>query len=441
MRQVLLQTEKAGVTPPELGWLHANIVRGSKIDCIASTGAGQGLRYHGMKLQNRGGEQESAGRAKITFYSYRCSGMRTDQSILRSVLTGCSALYAVPRSHFPKYLFVLVAALAFAPWVRPQDDPLNKVHVPPPSAATPATPAAGAPAGAEAPAVTGTAATRARPGALIRMNVDMVLVPVTVTDPMNRLVTGLEKEDFQVYENNGQQAIRTFASEDAPVSIGIIFDLSGSMTSKLLRARESILQFIKTANPEDEFFVIGFNDRPELIEDFTNSVDDIQARLATVRSGHRTALLDAIYYGVAKMKEARHERKALLVVSDGGDNRSRYTEGEVRSQVRESDVEIYAIGIFDPYAATPEERTGPLLLNELSEETGGRMFRVDDLSEMSDIAEKISTELRNQYVIGYTPKDLRRDGKWRKVKVKLNPPQGLPPLTVHARTGYYAPLQ
>jgi Ca-activated chloride channel homolog len=319
-----------------------------------------------------------------------------------------------------------------------QDDPLNKVHVPPPSSAAPAE---GAPKGAEAAPATGAAAAKARPGALIRMNVDMVLVPITVTDPMNRLVTGLEQEDFQVFENNGQQKIRSFASEDAPVSIGIIFDLSGSMTSKLIRARESILQFIKTANPEDEFFVIGFNDRPELIEDFTSSVEDIQARLATVKSGHRTALLDAIYYGVAKMKEARHERKALLVVSDGGDNRSRYTEGEVRSQVRESDVEIYSIGIFDPYAATPEERTGPMLLNELCEETGGRLFRVDDLSEMGDIAEKISTELRNQYVIGYTPKDIARDGKWRKVKVKLNPPSGLPPLTVHARTGYYAPLQ
>ena len=322
--------------------------------------------------------------------------------------------------------------------VRAQDDPLNKVHVPAPSAATPAT---GAPKGAEAPALVGPDALKARPGSLIRMNVDMVLVPVTVTDPMNRLVTGLEQEDFKIFENNGEQHIKSFASEDAPVSIGIIFDLSGSMTSKLIRARESILQFIKTANPQDEFFVIGFNDRPELIEDFTSSVDEIQERLATVRSGHRTALLDAIYYGVAKMKDARHERKALLVVSDGGDNRSRYTEGEVKAQVRESDVEIYSMGIFDPYAATPEERTGPLLLNELCEETGGRMFRVDDVSEMSDIAEKISTELRNQYVIGYTPKEVRRDGKWRKVKVKLNPPQGLPPLTVHARTGYYAPLQ
>jgi Ca-activated chloride channel family protein len=319
-----------------------------------------------------------------------------------------------------------------------QEDPLNKVSVKPPESATPD---AGVPKGAEKPAESGPGALKIHPGSFIRMNVDLVLVPVTVTDPMNRLVTGLEKEDFQIYENSKEQPIRTFAAEDAPVSIGIIFDLSGSMSSKLIRARESILQFIKTANPQDEFFVIGFNDRPELIEDFTSSVEDIQARLATVRSGHRTALLDAIYFGVTKMKDARHERKALLVVSDGGDNRSRYTEGEVRAQVREADVEIYSIGIFDPYAPTPEERTGPQLLEDLSDVTGGRLFRVDDIDEMGDIAEKISTELRNQYVIGYRPQDLTRDGKWRKVKVKVNPPQGLPPLTIYARTGYYAPLQ
>ena len=360
----------------------------------------------------------------------------TTHPILRAIPFGQSKMRMGLRA---ASLLILAAALgASLACAQDQEDPLNKVHVNPPGTAAPAT---GTPAGAEAPAATGAAALRARPGGLIRMNVDMVLIPVTITDPMNRLVTGLEQEDFQIYENNGQQQIRSFACEDAPVSIGIIFDLSGSMTSKLIRARESILQFIKTANPQDEFFVVGFNDRPELIEDFTSSVEDIQARLATVRSGHRTALLDAIYFGLAKMKEAKHERKALLIVSDGGDNRSRYTEGELRAQVRESDVELYAIGIFDPYAPTPEERTGPQLLNDLSEETGGRLFRVDDLSEMGDIAEKISTELRNQYVIGYRPKDLSRDGKWRKVKVKLNPPQGLPPLTVHARTGYYAPLQ
>jgi Ca-activated chloride channel family protein len=339
------------------------------------------------------------------------------------------------------WMLGLAAAILLCRPASAQEDQLNKVHVEPPSNSNGTPPATGAPKGAEKPAESGPGALKVHPGSFIRMNVDLVLVPVTVTDPMNRLVTGLEKNDFLVYENNKEQPIRSFASEDAPVSIGIIFDLSGSMTSKLVRAREAILQFIKTANPQDEFFVIGFNDRPELIEDFTNSVEDIQARLATVHSGHRTALLDAIYYGVQKMRDARHERKALLVVSDGGDNRSRYTEGEVRSQVREADVEIYSIGIFDPYAPTPEERTGPQLLEDISDVTGGRMFKVDDIDELGDIAEKISTELRNQYVIGYRPEDLTRDGKWRKVKVKVNPPPGLPPLTVYARTGYYAPLQ
>ena len=333
--------------------------------------------------------------------------------------------------------FCVLAAVLVLARASAQEDQLNKVHVGPP--ATPAAPA-GEPKGAEAGPESGSAAMRIHPGSFIRADVDLVLVPVTVTDPLNRLVTGLEAEDFQVFENNSKQKISSFACEDAPVSIGIIFDLSGSMTSKLLRAREAILQFIKTANPQDEFFVIGFNDRPELLDDFTSSVDDIRARLANVHAGHRTALLDAIYYGLIKMNDAHHQRKALLVVSDGGDNRSRYTENEVRAEVREADVEIYSIGIFDPYAPTPEERTGPQLLDDISTATGGRLFRVDDVDEMSDIAEKISTELRNQYVIGYKPGNLTRDGKWRKVKVKVDPPPGLPPLTVYARTGYYAPL-
>jgi Ca-activated chloride channel homolog len=385
------------------------------------------------EARDGGAERRRMGRATLAF-NLRCPSVTTRPNLRRTGTGGGGRVRAWPWTAVCALLMLLAGLAASA-----QEDPLNKVNVKPPSTSTEGTSAP--PKGVEAPALTGNGALHARPGSLIRMNVDLVLVPVTVTDPMNRLVTGLEKSDFEVYEDNKKEKISSFASEDAPVSIGIIFDLSGSMTSKLIRARDSILQFIKTANPEDEFFVIGFNDRPELIEDFTNSVQDIEARLATVRSGHRTALLDAIYYGVEKMRDARHQRKALLVVSDGGDNRSRYTEGEVRSQVRESDVEIYAMGIFDPNAPTPEERNGPMLLNQLCEDSGGRMYRVDDLSEMGDIAEKISTELRNQYVIGYTPAHLVRDGKWRKVKVKLNPPEGLPPLTVHARTGYYAPLQ
>lgn len=330
------------------------------------------------------------------------------------------------------YTLFLAVALLCAP-LRAQEDQLDRAHVPPPAP----------------PSVTNTQpvpleganALKARANERIRVDVNLVLVPITVTDPRDRLVTGLEKDNFFVYENNHLQNLKSFSQEDVPVSIGIIMDLSGSMANKVVRARESILKFMKTANPQDEFFVIGFNDRPELIEDFTSSPADVEARLATVRAGHRTALLDAIYFGVSKMKQARYERRALVIVSDGGDNRSRYTESEVRSIVRESGLQIYSIGIFDPYAATTEERLGPLLLNDLCEETGGRLFRVDDISEMGDIAEKISAELRNEYVLGFKSDDVKRDGKWRKLKVKLAPPPGLPQLTVHARNGYYAPLQ
>lgn len=315
--------------------------------------------------------------------------------------------------------------------VNAQEDPLNNVHVQP----KPPEPSK------EPPAVEGPAALRARSGERIRVNVNLVLVPLTVTDTMDRLVTGLEKENFFIYENNRLQSLKSFSTEDAPVSIGIIFDLSGSMNNKVLRARDSILEFMKTSNPQDEFFVVGFNDRPELIEDFTSAPEQIESRLQMVKAEHRTALLDAIYFGLSKMKEAKFERRALLVVSDGGDNRSRYTEGEVRSLVKEAGTQIYSIGIFDPYAATTEERMGPLLLNDISEDTGGRLFRVDNVDEMGDIAAKISSELRNEYVLGYKPDDDKRDGKWRKLKVRLVPPAGLPPLTVHARAGYYAPLQ
>jgi Ca-activated chloride channel homolog len=331
----------------------------------------------------------------------------------------------------------LLLALAPRAWAQ---DPLNEVHVQPPPAAPPAdTAVPGKPSAP--PPLEGEAALRARRNERIRVDVNLVLVPVTVTDPMDRLVTGLEKQDFSVYEDNALQTIKSFSAEDMPVSIGVIFDLSGSMTDKINRARNSIIQFLHTANPQDEFFVIGFNDRPELVEDFTSNVDNIEARLMTLHPDHRTALLDAIYFGLNKMKEAKNDRKALLVVSDGGDNRSRYTEGELRSMVRESDVQIYSIGIFDQYAATPEEQMGPLLLHDISEETGGQLFRVDDISDMGDIATKISAELRNEYVIGYKTGDAKRDGKWRKLKVKLVPPPGLPQLSVHARTGYYAPSQ
>jgi Ca-activated chloride channel homolog len=281
-----------------------------------------------------------------------------------------------------------------------------------------------------------TLSTHVRP---LKVDVDLVLVPVTITDPMNRLVTGLDRDNFQLFEGSLKEEIKTFSSEDAPVSLGVIFDSSGSMSSKMDRAKDAVMEFFKTANPQDEFFMITFSDEPEVVSDFTSSVDDIQGKLVFTVPRRRTALLDAIYMGVSKMREAKYPKKALLIISDGGDNHSRYTEGEIKALVKEADVMVYAIGIYDRYFPTEEERLGPALLGEITELTGGRAFTVENPNDLADVATKIGVELRNQYVLGYRPSKVVRDGKWRKIKVKLLPPKGLPPLRVYARTGYYAP--
>jgi Ca-activated chloride channel family protein len=273
----------------------------------------------------------------------------------------------------------------------------------------------------------------------LKVDVDLVLVPVTITDPMNRLVTGLDRENFELFEGSAKEEIKTFSSEDAPVSLGVIFDSSGSMSTKMERAKDAVMEFFKTANPQDEFFMITFSDEPEMVSDFTSSVDDIQGKLVYTVPQKRTALLDAIYMGVSKMRQAKYPKKALLIISDGGDNHSRYTEGEIKALVKEADVMVYAIGIYDRYFATEEERLGPALLGEITELTGGRAFTVDNPNDLADVATKIGIELRNQYVLGYRPSKVVRDGKWRKIKVKLLPPKGLPPLRIYARTGYYAP--
>jgi Ca-activated chloride channel homolog len=276
---------------------------------------------------------------------------------------------------------------------------------------------------------------------LVKSKVNLVLVPVTVTDPMNRLVTGLDKDNFQVFEGKEKQEVRNFSSEDAPVSLGVIFDMSGSMSSKIERAREAVIEFFKTANPQDEFFLITFADKPEEISDFTQSIDDLQGKLVFTVPKGRTALLDAIYLGISKMRQAKYPKKALLIISDGGDNHSRYTEGEIKSLVKEADTMIYSIGIYDHYFQTEEERLGPALLSDISDLSGGRSFTIDNPNDLADVATKIGIELRNQYVLGYRPKNPGHDGKWHKIKVKLLPPKGLPPLHVYARTGYYASSQ
>jgi VWFA-related protein len=278
----------------------------------------------------------------------------------------------------------------------------------------------------------------------IRIDKTLVQINVTVTDPLNRFVTGLEKEHFKLLEDKVEQKIEQFSAEDAPLSVGIVFDTSGSMGSKLQKSRQAVAQFFKTANPEDEFFLIEFNDRPQMIVPFTTSTEEIQNQLTFTQSKGRTALLDGIYMAMSTMKKARNPRKAILIISDGGDNSSRYTETEIKNAVREADVQVYAIGIFEPISArgrTSEEMAGPGLLSEIAEQTGGRHFPVDNLSELPDVAAKIGIELRNQYVLYYAPKNQDRDGKYRHVNVKLVQPRGLPPLKAFHRLGYYAPTQ
>lgn len=272
----------------------------------------------------------------------------------------------------------------------------------------------------------------------LRQEVDLVLANASVIDSYGRVVTGLDAGDFQIFEDGVEQEISHFSTEDVPVSIGIILDMSGSMKDKFEKSRLATLQFLKTANPQDQFFLVSFNDRARLVTPFTDRAEDLQEPLMFMSAKGMTALFDGIYLGLTQMKDARNRKRALLIISDGGDNHSRYNERDIRRFLKEADVQVYAIGIYEPYGScpTPEECWGPSLLTELSEMSGGRTFRVDNLNELPDVATKISLELRNQYVIGFKPLKHAQDGKWHKIKIKLHPPRGLPPLTVYTRSGY-----
>ena len=273
---------------------------------------------------------------------------------------------------------------------------------------------------------------------LFRSNAELVLVPVSVTDSMDRTVLGLEKDNFKVYENKELQTIQSISTEDAPISVGLILDTSASMKTKLERTRQAIMEFVRGANAEDEFFLISFSDSPTEKVDFTNSPELIENALTYWTPKGRTALLDAIYCGLAKMRGAKYQRRALLIVSDGGDNHSRYGESELRALIKESDVMLYAIGIYDHYFASEEERLGPGLLEDLTEKSGGHAFTIDDPHDLPTAVTMIGLALRNLYVLCYRPINANRDGRWRTIKVALVKPKGFPQLHVHAKKGYYA---
>lgn len=272
----------------------------------------------------------------------------------------------------------------------------------------------------------------------------LVLIPATVTDPLNRFVLGLQKQDFHLFEDGTEQTIAHFSGEDAPLSLGLVFDTSGSMGDKLRTSRQAALRFLTTMNAQDEAFLIQFSDRAQLAVGFTSQFEEIQNSLTAVQPGGLTAMLDAAEMALGQMKKAKNPRKAILIISDGGDNNSRYTAAEIESLVREADVQVYAMGIFEPSifaGLTKEEVSGPRLLSELAEQTGGRAFSASDPSDLPNVAVRIGIELRNQYVLAYSPKNQKKDGKYRRVEVKVTKPVGIPNLKVHWRLGYYAPSQ
>jgi VWFA-related protein len=280
------------------------------------------------------------------------------------------------------------------------------------------------------------------PKADIRVDSALVLVPAQVTNVLGAPVTDLHKEDFRVFEDGVEQPITNFSREDAPLSIGLLFDISGSMRNKIKKATEAAAAFFKTSNPEDEFFLIEFSDRPKLTVPFTSDADEVYDRIAHTKPFGRTSLLDAIHMGLGEMKHARHTRKALVIVSDGGDNRSRHTEREIKNAMLESDLLVYAMGIFDPDDMpkhSTEEQNGPKLLEALADQSGGREFPVTRLDDLPAISARIGDQLRNQYLLGYTPKNSERDGKYRIINVKVTPQAEIPDLRVYYRHGYYSP--
>ncbi len=278
----------------------------------------------------------------------------------------------------------------------------------------------------------------------LRADSTLVVIPVTVTDAANHFVLNLERERFSVFEDGVKQRVSQFADEDAPLSIGLLVDMSGSMGKKLAVSQSAVAEFLKTMNPQDEAFLVEFSDRADVALGFTHDPKAITEKMKSVQSGGLTALLDAVHLALEQMKTAKNPRKALLIISDGGDNNSKYSSAEIKETVRQADVQIYSMGVFEPVlfpGLSAVEVSGPALLTEISEQTGGRVFPARSLSALPSIARRIGVELRNEYILAYAPTNANRDGKFRKVEVRLQAPDGLPGLKSRWRTGYYAPAQ
>jgi Ca-activated chloride channel family protein len=272
------------------------------------------------------------------------------------------------------------------------------------------------------------------------VNTDLITLTVTVTDTYGRYVSGLNKNAFNVFDEKQPQEITYFSDDDSPVSVGVIFDVSGSMSGdKIKRARDALSKFIQTSHDSDEYFLIAFNSRAQLLLDKTRDGNAVLDKLTFVETKNQTALYDACYLGVEKVQRGIHPKRALLLISDGQDNDSRYTFNELRKLLKESDVVLYGIGILSGTdAGSSMGMEGQGVLDELAGVSGGKAFFPRSAAEMDDIFEQIALELRHQYSIGYKPGNFTNDNKWHRIKVKVTPPRGLPRLFVRSKDGYYA---
>lgn len=327
----------------------------------------------------------------------------------------------------------LIVCFTLLPTPRIAGQSLEEVHIDPRKTATSGSSTSEQPAGGPAD----------KSAKHLRVDVDLVLVPATVTDRMNRPVMDLQKENFGIFEDNARQQIRYFSAEDEPISIGLILDVSGSMRNKIDTERAAVAEFFKYANPQDDYFVISLSNHPQLIADTTQSLDDIERQLELVIPAGDTSLLDAIYLGVANMRTARYQRRALLIISDGWDNHSHYTPRQTKSLVQESDVMVYAVGIFDtvpvPVLKTLDEKLGQRLLVDITEASGGRTISADKREKVPEIAAAISRELRERYVLGYKSTNEVRNGKWRNITLQVTAQNGEPRLHAYYKRGYIAP--
>jgi len=260
----------------------------------------------------------------------------------------------------------------------------------------------------------------------LKVDVDLVMVNVTVSDSDNRFVQDLKDGNFQLFEDKVEQKIRYFSSEAAPVSIGIIFDISRSMEKKVSFARDAAVKFLETGTPDDEYFLVEFSNRAKVAEGFTTDISRLRDRLSFTPAQGSTALYDAVYLGLAQLKSGQNPKKALLLITDGEDNHSRYSRGDIREFVREADAQIFVIDL------------GHALVSDLADMTGGHSYRAS-VNDLEDTCEKIAQELKSQYVIGYESTNTNKDGKFRKVRVRVIPPSGMSKLNVRTRDGYYAP--